>query len=268
MRKIIDKGELMSINIDLSNKKGIIFGLANQRSIAWAISEKLMEAGAELAFTYLDDRLLKSINSLLKDRDNLLLKCDANNESDVHKVMEEFKSKHGEIDFIIHSIAFANRDDLGGDFSNLSKEGFSLALETSSYTLITIARQASKYFSESGGSVISMTFDASNRVYPGYNVMGIAKAALENINRQLSAEYGPRKIRFNSISAGPLPSLSARSIPGFTEMRKAHEQRSPIKRPITHEEVANTALFLVSDLSTGITGSIIPVDGGYGIIAL
>ena len=234
MRKIIDKGELMSINIDLSNKKGIIFGLANQRSIAWAISEKLMEAGAELAFTYLDDRLLKSINSLLKDRDNLLLKCDANNESDVHKVMEEFKSKHGEIDFIIHSIAFANREDLGGDFSNLSKEGF----------------------------------DASNRVYPGYNVMGIAKAALENINRQLSAEYGPRKIRFNSISAGPLPSLSARSIPGFTEMRKAHEQRSPIKRPITHEEVANTALFLVSDLSTGITGSIIPVDGGYGIIAL
>ena len=143
-----------------------------------------------------------------------------------------------------------------------------MALETSSYSLVTIAREASEYFSKEGASVISMTFDASTRVYPGYNVMGTAKAALENINRQLSAQFGPIKIRFNSISAGPLPSLSARSIPGFTEMRKAHEERSPIKRPITHEEVANTALFLISDLSSGITGSIIPVDGGYGIIAL
>ncbi len=207
----------MSVNIDLSNKKGIVFGLANQRSIAWSISEKLMDAGATLAFTYLDERLLKSINGLLEGK---------------------------------------------------AGQGFNLAMETSSYSLVTIAREASKYFSESGGSVISMTFDASTRVYPGYNVMGTAKAALENINRQLSAEFGPRQIRFNSISAGPLPSLSARSIPGFVQMRKAHEERSPIKRPITHEEVANTALFLISDLSSGITGSVIPVDGGYGIIAL
>ena len=258
----------MSINIDLSNKKGIVFGLANQRSIAWSISEKLMDAGATLAFTYLDERLLKSINGLLEGNDSLLVKCDANNESEVKEVMKKFHEIHGDIDFIIHSIAFANREDLGGDFSNLSKEGFSLAMETSSYSLVTIAREASKYFSNSGGSVISMTFDASTRVYPGYNVMGTAKAALENINRQLSAEFGPRQIRFNSISAGPLPSLSARSIPGFVQMRKAHEERSPIKRPITHEEVANTALFLISDLSSGITGSVIPVDGGYGIIAL
>tara|TARA_B110000263_G_scaffold3607_1_gene3027 strand:+ start:1401 stop:2177 length:777 start_codon:yes stop_codon:yes gene_type:complete len=258
----------MSIKIDLSNKKGIIFGLANQRSIAWAISEKLLKAGAELAFTYLDERLLKNINKLLEPYDPLILKCDANNEDEVKNVIKEFYKKHGEIDFIIHSIAFANREDLGGNFSDLSKEGFALALETSSYSLVTIAREASEYFTKDGGSVISMTFDASNRVYPGYNVMGTAKAALENINRQLANEFGPKKIRFNAISAGPLPSLSARSIPGFTEMRKAHEERSPIKRPITHEEVANTALFLVSDLSTGITGSIIPVDGGYGIIAL
>ena len=248
----------MAINIDLSNKKGIIFGLANQRSIAWSISEKLMDAGAQLAFTYLDERLLKGINNLLEGNDSLLLKCDA----------KTFYEKYGEIDFIVHSVAFANREDLGGNFSDLSKEGFSLALETSSYSLVTIAREASKYFSKDGGSVISMTFDASTRVYPGYNVMGTAKAALENINRQLSSEFGSRQIRFNSISAGPLPSLSARSIPGFVKMRKAHEERSPIKRPITHEEVANTALFLISDLSSGITGSIIPVDGGYGIIAL
>ena len=197
----------------------------------------------------------------------VVTKMDANNESEVKEV-RKFHETHGDIDFIIHSIAFANREDLGGDFSNLSKDGFSLALETSSYSLVTIAREASEYFSKEGASVISMTFDASSRVYPGYNVMGTAKAALENINRQLSAQFGPAKIRFNSISAGPLPSLSARSIPGFTEMRKAHEERSPIKRPITHEEVANTALFLISDLSSGITGSIIPVDGGYGIIAL
>ena len=258
----------MSVNINLKGKKGIIFGLANQRSIAWAISEKLFEAGAELAFTYLDERLLKSIDKLLEPYNSLLIKCDANNESEVKKVMKDFNEKYGEIDFIVHSIAFANREDLGGDFSNLSKDGFSLALETSSYSLVTIAREASEYFSKEGASVISMTFDASSRVYPGYNVMGTAKAALEKINRQLSAQFGPAKIRFNSISAGPLPSLSARSIPGFTEMRKAHEERSPIKRPITHEEVANTALFLISDLSSGITGSIIPVDGGYGIIAL
>ncbi|OUW96115.1 MAG: enoyl-ACP reductase [Chloroflexi bacterium TMED230] len=258
----------MAINIDLSNKKGIIFGLANQRSIAWSISEKLMDAGAQLAFTYLDERLLKGINNLLEGNDSLLLKCDANDESEVKKVMKIFYEKYGEIDFIVHSVAFANREDLGGNFSDLSKEGFSLALETSSYSLVTIAREASKYFSKDGGSVISMTFDASTRVYPGYNVMGTAKAALENINRQLSSEFGSRQIRFNSISAGPLPSLSARSIPGFVKMRKAHEERSPIKRPITHEEVANTALFLISDLSSGITGSIIPVDGGYGIIAL
>jgi len=258
----------MAVNIDLSNKKGIIFGIANQRSIAWAISEKLMNAGATLAFTYLDDRLLKNINTLLEGHDPLLLKCDANKETEVKKVMEEFYKTHGEIDFIVHSIAFANREDLGGDFSDLSKEGFSLALETSSYSLVTIAREASKFFSKEGASVISMTFDASTRVYPGYNVMGTAKAALENINRQLSSEFGSRQIRFNTISAGPLPSLSARSIPGFVKMRKAHEERSPIKRPITHEEVANTALFLISDLSSGITGSIIPVDGGYGIIAL
>ena len=167
----------MSIKIDLKGKKGIIFGLANQRSIAWAISEKLFEAGAELAFTYLDERLLKNIDKLLEPYDSLLLKCDANNENEVKEVMKKFNDKYGEIDFIVHSIAFANREDLGGDFSDLSKDGFTLALETSSYSLVTIAREASKYFSKDGASVISMTFDASTKVYPGYNVMGTAKAA-------------------------------------------------------------------------------------------
>ena len=150
----------MSIKIDLKGKKGIIFGLANQRSIAWAISEKLFEAGAELAFTYLDERLLKNIDKLLEPYDSLLLKCDANNENEVKEVMKKFNEKYGEIDFIVHSIAFANREDLGGDFSDLSKDGFTLALETSSYSLVTIAREASKYFSKDGASVISMTFDA------------------------------------------------------------------------------------------------------------
>ena len=167
----------MSIKIDLKGKKGIIFGLANQRSIAWAISEKLFEAGAELAFTYLDERLLKNIDKLLEPYDSLLLKCDANNENEVKEVMKKFNEKYGEIDFIVHSIAFANREDLGGDFSDLSKDGFTLALETSSYSLVTIAREASKYFSKDGASGISMTFDASTKVYPGYNEMGTAKAA-------------------------------------------------------------------------------------------
>lgn len=259
----------MPVSIDLTGKKGAVFGVANQRSIAWAISQRLAEAGAELAFTYQTERLREPVEKLVSQLGTpVIFECDATDEEQVKGVYEQLASKWGSLDFIVHSVAYAERDDLGGPFSDVSLQGFRTALEASAYTLVPIARYGAPLMAESGGSIISMTFDASIKVYPGYNIMGTAKAALENEVRQLAAEFGPTGVRVNAISAGPLPTLAARSIPGFNEMRRAHQERSPLKRPITHDEVANTALFLLSDLSTGTTGAVIPVDAGYGIMAL
>lgn len=259
----------MPVSIDLTGKRGVVFGVANQRSIAWAISRQLAAAGAEMAFTYQNERLKGPVEKAASELGSpLLIECDATSEEQVKAVYDRVSADWSSIDFIVHSIAYAERDDLGGDFSALSLQGFRTALETSAYTLIPIARYGAPLMSDSGGSIITMTFDASVKVYPGYNVMGTAKAALENEVRQLAAEFGPGGVRVNAISAGPLPTLAARSIPGFNDMRRAHQERSPLKRAITHEEVANMALFLLSDMSTGTTGAVIPVDAGYGIMAL
>ena len=259
----------MAVHIDLKGKRGVIWGVANQRSIAWAISERLAEAGAELAFTYLNERLKAPVEKATASLGNpMLLECDATDDTKVQSVYDRIKSEWGEIDFVVHCIAFADRDDLGGNFSDTNLQGFRTALETSAYTLMPVVGKAAPLFGESGGSAITLTFDASQRVYPGYNIMGTAKAALENEARQLAVEFGPSNIRVNAISAGPLPTLAARSIPGFRDMTKAHRERSPLGRNINHKEVADTALFLLSDMSSGITGAIIPVDAGYGIIAL
>ena len=259
----------MPVSIDLTGKRGVVFGVANQRSIAWAISKQLAAAGAEMAFTYQNERLKGPVEKAVSELGSpLLIECDATSEEQVKAVYDRVSADWPSIDFIVHSIAYAERDDLGGDFSAVSVQGFRTALETSAYTLIPIARYGAPLMAETGGSIISMTFDASVKVYPGYNIMGTAKAALENEVRQLAAEFGPSGVRVNAISAGPLPTLAARSIPGFNEMRRAHQERSPLKRAITHEEVANTALFLLSDMSTGTTGAVIPVDAGYGIMAL
>ncbi len=259
----------MPVSIDMTGKKGVVFGVANQRSIAWVISQRLAEAGAELAFTYQTERLRAPVEKLTSQLGtSTLFECDATDEEQVKAVYDKIASDWGSLDFIVHSVAYAERDDLGGPFSDVSLQGFRTALEASAYTLVPIARYGAPLMAESGGSIIAMTFDASVKVYPGYNIMGTAKAALENEVRQLAAEFGPSGVRVNAISAGPLPTLAARSIPGFNDMRRAHQERSPLKRPITHDEVANTALFLLSDLSTGTTGAIIPVDAGYGIMAL
>ena len=259
----------MPVSIDLTGKKGVIFGVANQRSIAWAISKQLAAAGAEMAFTYLNERLKGPAEKAISELGSpMLIECDATSDEQVKAVYDKISAAWGSIDFIVHSVAYAERDDLGGDFSAVSLQGFRTALETSAYTLIPVVRHGAPLMAESGGSIITMTFDASTKVYPGYNIMGTAKAALENEMRQLAAEFGPSGIRVNAISAGPLPTLAARSIPGFNEMRRAHPERSPLKRSITHDEVANMALFLLSDLATGTTGAVIPVDAGYGIMAL
>ena len=256
------------VPIDLAGKKGIVWGVANERSIAWAITQALSDAGARLALTYQGERLKDRVERLsISLKDPLLLPCDATDDAQIEEVFESLKAEFGEISFLIHSIAFANREDLNGRYVDTGRDGFRIAMEVSAYSLLPLVRHASQLMSD-GGSVVAMTFDASQRVYPGYNVMGSAKAALEHAVRQLAAEMGPYNIRVNAISAGPLETLAARGITGFRDMRHTHAEKAPLQRNITVEEVAQTALFLCSGLASGITGAIIPVDAGYHIMAV
>ncbi len=256
------------VPIDLSGKNGIVLGVANERSIAWSISQALSSAGARLALTYQGERLKERVERLAASLEQpLLLPCDATDDEQIRQVFESLGREFGEISFLIHSIAFANREDLSGRFVDTSRDGFRVAMEVSAYSLLPLVRHAAPLMT-SGGSVVAMTFDASQRVYPGYNVMGSAKAALEHAVRQLAAELGPDNIRVNAISAGPLETLAARGISGFRDMRRTHAERAPLQRNITVEEVAQTALFLCSGLASGITGAVIPVDAGYHIMAV
>ncbi len=256
-------------SIDLTGKKAVVFGVANQRSIAWAVADALNEAGAELAIVYQNERLREPVTKAVSSFGNpLLLECDATDEARVEEVYAEAAEKMGRVDMVVHCIAFAGREDLGGDFSATGLEGFRTALEASAYTLMPVTRHAVPHMGEEGGAVVTLTFDASRRVYPGYNIMGTAKAALENEVRQLASEFGPRNVRVNAIMAGPLATLSARSIPGFNDMRAAFAARAPLRRNITHAEVAGAAVFLLSDMASGITGAVIPVDAGYSIMGI
>jgi enoyl-[acyl-carrier protein] reductase I len=254
--------------IDLSGKRGIILGVANERSIAWAIAEILAQAGARIALTYQNERLKDRVSGLADTLDGaLLLECDATDDRQISDMFQQVEAEFGEISFLVHSIAFANREDLSRPFAETGREGFRLALEVSAYSLIPLVRHAAPLM-KNGGSIVTMTFDASQKVYPGYNVMGTAKAALEHEVRQLAFEYGEQNIRLNAISAGPLETLAARGIHGFRDMKKMHAEKAPMGRNITADEVAKTALFLCSGMASGITGSIIPVDAGYHIMAV
>jgi len=254
--------------IDLSGKKGVIFGVANEHSIAWPIAKILHQAGTRLAFAYQNERFGERVSRLTESmNDVVLLECDVSQDDSVVAAFEKITHEFGSLDFVVHSIAYANREDLKGGFSKTARDSFLMSLDISAYSLIPIVRHAAPLM-ENGGSVVVMTFQASERVFPGYNVMGTAKAALENEVRQLSEEYGRQNIRVNSVSAGPLETLASRGIYGFPDMRKIHAEKAPLKRNITHEEVAKTALFLCSDLSSGITGSVIHVDAGYHIMAV
>ena len=254
--------------IDLAGKKGVILGVANDRSIAWSIARVLGQAGARLALTYQGERLKERVSRLAETLEGaLVIPCDATDDDQIEALFSSVKEEFGDISFLVHSIAYANREDLAGNFSETGREGFRIALEISAYSLLPLVKHAAPLMT-SGGSVVTMTFHASTRVYPGYNVMGTAKAALEHEVRQLAYEFGERGIRLNAISAGPLETLSARGIHGFMDMRRHHAEKAALKRNISADEVANTALFLCSDLSSGITGSIIPVDAGYHIMAI
>lgn len=256
--------------IDLSDKTGIVFGIANHRSIAWAIAQTLHDAGARLAIAYQNERVKNSVAKLVSDwQDNTpLIECDVSQDSNVsaafHKVGEAF----GSLDIIVHSIAFANRHDLGGAFVDTQREGFRLALDISAYSLLPIARYGIPLMQQNGGSILTLTFQAANRVFPGYNIMGTAKAALENEVKQLASDLGQHNIRVNAISAGPLDTLSSRVISHYRDMKRIHAERSPMRRNITADEVAKAALFLSSSLSSGITGEILHVDTGYNIMGI
>ena len=255
-------------SVDLHGQRGLVFGVANHRSIAWAIAQTLHDAGADVALVYQNERLKERVAKLVEGWDNVaLLECDVSSDEQIAGVFAEAQRQFGTLSFVIHSIAFANRDELEGEFSKTSRQGFQAALEISAYSLIPIARYAAPLMDQ-GGSIVTLTFNASERVYPGYNVMGTAKAALENEVRQLAAEMGERNIRVNALSPGPLDTLAARGIHGFLDMKHIHAEKSPLRRNITQEEVAKAALFLCSDLSSGITGTVLPVDAGYHIMAV
>ena len=256
--------------IDLEGKNALVFGVANQRSIAWHIARALDQAGASVTLSYLNERIRSSVEKLSGQLSSspTLIECDVSDDASVASAFGELESEVGSIDIVVHSIAFANRDDLGGPFIDTPREGFRIALDISAYSLVSVARAAAPLMKENGGSIVTMTFQASERVFPGYNVMGTAKAALENEVRQLSWDLGRDNIRINAISAGPVDTLSSRVISGYRDMKRAHADRSPMGRNITHDEVANTALFLCSDMSSGITGEVLHVDTGYNIMGI
>ncbi len=255
--------------IDLEGKTGVIFGVANHRSIAWSIAQILHDAGARLAIAYQNQRVRDTVSKLVEPwGDAVLVECDVSEDGNVDKAYEQIGNEMDRLDLIVHSIAYADRNDLGGPFMDTGREGFRMALDVSAYSLIPIARYGIPLMGSDGGNILAMTFQASERVFPGYNVMGTAKAALENEVKQLASDLGERNVRVNAISAGPLDTLSSRVISNYRDMKRIHAERSPMGRNITVDEVAKTALYLSSDLSSGVTGQIIHVDTGYSIMGI
>ena len=251
----------------LQNKFGVIFGVANKRSIAWATAQALHNAGARLAFNYQSERLKENVESLTKDMSGaLVMQCDVVNPEEVAAVFQQVKKEFGRLDFLVHSLAYAPREALEGDFVQTTRDAFLTALDISAYSLAALAREAAPLMTE-GGSIVSMTYYGAEKVAPNYNVMGVAKAALEASTRYLAADLGKHNIRVNAISAGPINTLAARGVSNLSSMLKHVAERAPLRRNVNPSEVGDTALFLCSPLSSGITGEIIHVDCGYNIMA-
>ncbi len=252
----------------LENKVGMIFGVANKRSIAWACAQSCMEKGAKLAFTYQGERLQSSIEKLTADiEDTLVVPCDVTNQAEVDAAFEAVKEKYGRLDFLIHSIAFAPREALEGEFVTTTRDAFLTALEISAFSLTQLSLAAAPLMTD-GGSIVTMSYYGAEKVVMNYNVMGVAKSALESSVRYLAADLGKSNIRVNAISAGPINTLSARGVKNLGTMLNYVAAKSPMKRNVEVREVGDTALFLVSDMSTGITGETIYVDCGYNIMGI
>jgi enoyl-[acyl-carrier protein] reductase I len=251
----------------LQGKKIAIFGVANKWSIAWGITQSLSAAGAQIILTYLDDRTEDKVRALAETLDNpLILPCDVTQDNQVEAVFEKIKKEYGKLDGLIHAIAFAKKEELEGSFVKTSREGFRLALDVSAYSLISLARAAAPLMEGSDGSIVTLTYMGSQRVIPNYNVMGVAKAALETSVIYLAAELGEKRIRVNGISAGPINTLAARGISGFQTLSKYAGEKAPLRRNVEASEVGDSALYLCSPLSRGVTGEILYVDAGYNII--
>jgi len=251
----------------MDGKRGVIFGVANDKSIAWGVAQQLHAAGAELAFTYLNDALEKRVRPLAGSLGStIILPCDVGSDDEIAAVFKELEQQWGTIDFVVHAVAFANREDLKNPFSQTSREGFNLAMDISAYSLLPMTRYAIPLMPE-GGSIVTMSYLGAVLAVPDYNVMGVAKAALESSVRYLAAELGAKKIRVNAVSAGPIKTLAASGIGNFKEKLRTMEERSPLCRTVTQEEVGKASLYLLSDLSTGVTGEIHYVDGGFNISA-
>ncbi|MEM6424727.1 MAG: enoyl-ACP reductase FabI [Cyanobacteria bacterium P01_H01_bin.119] len=257
--------------LDLTGKNALVTGIANNRSIAWGIAQQLHSAGANLGVTYLPDekgRMEKKVADLVEPLSpSLFLPCNVQDDEQISSTFDAVREKWSRLDILIHCLAFANRDDLTGEFSATSRQGFQTALNISAYSLVQLAAQAKALMSE-GGSIVTLTYLGGARVVPNYNVMGIAKAALEMNVRYLAAELGPQNIRVNGISAGPIRTLASSAVGGILDMIHHVEAVAPLRRTVTQTEVGNTAAFLCSDLASGVTGQILYVDSGYAIMGM
>jgi enoyl-[acyl-carrier protein] reductase I len=253
--------------IDLAGKTAVVFGMANKRSIAWGIAQKLHEAGATLAICYQNERRKAEAEELIAALPGASgFQCDVSNDQEIETLFATLKEKYGKLDILVHAVAYAPAAELHGDFVNTTREGFRIALDVSAYSLIAVSRAAAPLMTE-GGSILTLSFYAAEKVVPHYNVMGIAKAALESTVRYLAWDLGPKNIRVNAISAGPIKTLAARGVGSLGEMLKAHANRAPLHRNVDQSEIGGAALFLASSLSAATTGETLYVDCGYNIMA-
>jgi enoyl-[acyl-carrier protein] reductase I len=253
----------------LAGKLGIVFGVANKRSIAWAIAQAWHRAGARLVFTYQGERLKENVEALAGafGADTLILPCDVTRDDEIAAVFKAVGEKFGKLHLLLHSVAFAPKDALEGEFVNTNREAFRIAHDVSAYSLVALARAAAPLMSD-GGSLVAMSYYGAEKVVPHYNVMGVAKAGLEACTRYLAYDLGPKRIRVNCISAGPVNTLAARGISGFSEMLRHYEAHAPLKRNVLPDELGATGLFLASDGAAAITGQVLYVDCGYQIMGM
>ena len=250
----------------LDGKKGLIIGVANKHSIAWAIAQSASGQGAQLIFNYQNERLRENVEELVATMPSArAFPCDVGSDTEIAALMQQVQKEIGRLDFLVHSVAFAPREELTGQFVNTTRQGFATALDVSAYSLVAVTRAAVPLMTD-GGSIVTLTYLGAERVVPHYNVMGVAKAALEASVRYLAHDLGPNNIRVNAISAGPIKTLAARGVSGISKMVDHHREFAPLRRATEQGEVGDTALFLVSPLGRGITGEVIYVDGGYHIL--
>lgn len=252
----------------MAGKRGLIMGVANNRSIAWGVAKSCAAAGAELAFTYQGEALKKRVEPLAAELGaHIAGHCDVTDEDTLDAVFGDLQQKWGKIDFLVHAIAFSDKDELTGRYVDTSRENFTRTMDISVYSLTSVARRAEPLMSE-GGSILTLTYYGAEKVMPHYNVMGVAKAALEASVRYLSVDLGGRSIRVNALSAGPIKTLAASGVGDFRYILRWNELNSPLKRNVTLEDIGGSALYLLSDLSTGVTGELHHVDSGYHVVGM